>query len=218
MKVLRRSQQVLTWLCVCPVNETEDFKAKYILFTFGVLATLIFALASSIVFCLKFASSKLEQAFHALFVIAALTAVVIANIIMFVMRSKMIGIFGKLSEIYETSKTLFCLVWKDQIWKNENYSKRPNFSLIKYFCTLYSYKILNLDKNEETYQFLLKVDNLCNWLWEMYFYMMGCYFISSMMMCAISVVVCNYLTGSFDANHVLHPFRLVSVNNTERIQ
>lgn len=118
MKVLARSQQVLMWLCVCPASETTQFKAKYILFSFGVLGTLICALASSIVFSIKFASSNLEAALHALFVIAALFTVVISNIIMFFLRKKMMGIFGQLSEIYEASKTIVQIAKKTiKQWK-----------------------------------------------------------------------------------------------------
>lgn len=104
MKILGRSQQVLMWLCVCPASETTQYKAKYILFSFGVLGTLACALASSIIFAMKFASTNLEAALHALFVIAALFTVVISNIIMFVLKDKLMGIFGQLSEIYEASE------------------------------------------------------------------------------------------------------------------
>lgn len=103
MKVLGRMQQVLNWLCVCPANEGTQFQVIHIIFSFGVLATFLCALASSIVFCIKFASTNLEQALYVLFVIAALTTEIIANIIMFVLQSKLMGIFGQLSEIYEAS-------------------------------------------------------------------------------------------------------------------
>lgn len=112
MKVLARSQEVLMWLCVCPAGKKTQFKATYILFTFGVLGTLILALASSIVFSIKFATSNLEGALHALFVIAALFTVVISNIIMFILRKKMMSIFSQLSEIYTASMKCFKQIYE----------------------------------------------------------------------------------------------------------
>lgn len=66
------------------------------------------------------------------------------------------------------------------------------------------------DKEKDSFRFLKEADVLSEFLWGLYFkFMMFGYFISHVMMCGLSVFLCITFKGYFDADSVLHPFRLM---------
>lgn len=106
MKPLETTKRVLTWLCVCPADESTSIKQKkmYAIFTFMVCFSCISGFLGSVAFFIKFMKSDLENSLIALIVLAACAAIIIGIIVAFLFRHKINEIFEDLSTIYSACK------------------------------------------------------------------------------------------------------------------
>lgn len=69
---------------------------------------------------------------------------------------------------------------------------------------------VKLDKNEESFHFLVQANNTSEWMWKTYFkYVMAGFSISSILVCAGSTTICYVTKGDFDPEHVYHVLKLM---------
>lgn len=105
MKPLVTNQRVLTWLNVCPVEETATKREKNLYFTFNVFI-LIIALGmmiGSVLFLIKYWSIDLEAALLAFFQISVMFGFLYMTLTAYVLRQKITAIFTNLTDIFNES-------------------------------------------------------------------------------------------------------------------
>lgn len=108
MKPLVTNNRVLTWLCVCPADDSISPREKlsYILLTVTTFLIATFILFGSIAYLSTVIRIDLEKSLTSLAQISALSIVTYIFVAMFLLRNKISAIFTKLSEIYKASKKL----------------------------------------------------------------------------------------------------------------
>lgn len=106
MKVLSTNQSLLRFFFVFsddePINKCE--KLCYAITTLAILLAHICAVAAGMGFFLKFISVDLVKAFYSLFNIFGDVSVLYISIFLLLQRKKIVGIFKKMSQIYDESK------------------------------------------------------------------------------------------------------------------
>lgn len=106
MKVLLANRRELRLFFVFDADESINASAK-IFYAFTALMILLAhfcAVAAGMAFFIKFASIDLEQSLYSLFNIFGDISVAYISIFLLVQRGTIMGIFHKISDIYEESK------------------------------------------------------------------------------------------------------------------
>lgn len=106
MQPLATSQQVMTWLCMCPAEESTSKKRRLCYVAFSIIVSIITfaALLTSIVFFIKYLSIDFEAALYTIFQIAAESAVLNLIIVALINRQRIAAIFTELTKLYASSK------------------------------------------------------------------------------------------------------------------
>lgn len=74
---------------------------------------------------------------------------------------------------------------------------------------LFRFHLLDEDEDEDSFQFLVRANNICEWAWKIYFKLtMVSVVIGFIVSNTISVVLCYIKYGSFDANNSYHAMAL----------
>lgn len=109
MQPLKTNQQVLTWLCIYPIDKSssKQMACEYIIFSWIIFTLNLCAFVSPVQFIIKFVSTDLESCVFALFQVSATANVVYMTIIAFLLREKITAIFTGLSIIYAASENLY---------------------------------------------------------------------------------------------------------------
>lgn len=102
MKVLATTQQVLTLLCICPIDDsTKKWKKLfYIVFSITVLSILLTQIVASTVFMIKYLSVDLERTLYAVYQIFGWLPIFYSFIIALFLRREISALFIGLSGIY----------------------------------------------------------------------------------------------------------------------
>lgn len=67
-----------------------------------------------------------------------------------------------------------------------------------------------LDANGESFVFLKKINQKCEWMWQIYLkYVLGGFVVSVISMASISVIICFIVKGEFDEGSAYHPFKFM---------
>lgn len=105
MKPLLTNQKVLTWLCICPADETTRKWQKfiYIGISFAIIAMKMSVVVSSMIFLLKNLSSDLNAALFAFLQIVGMSGMIYTFITGLLIRLKIRDSIQSLVEIYEKS-------------------------------------------------------------------------------------------------------------------
>lgn len=105
MRPLVTNQRVLTWLCVCPPDESTKKWQKRTYICFSVIISLanLTGLAASLAYFYKFLSIDLEKTLCTMSQVGALISTVYAGIYIFISRHQITALFENLSEIYKQS-------------------------------------------------------------------------------------------------------------------
>ncbi|XP_055305850.1 odorant receptor 4-like [Sitodiplosis mosellana] len=103
MKPLATGQRVLTWLSVCPPDESTSKcqKQVYIICSVLVLVANVIGFVTSVAYVHRFVSIDLEKSLCSMLQICAMGCVSYAYILMFVLRHKVTAFLGHLSQIYK---------------------------------------------------------------------------------------------------------------------
>lgn len=106
MKPLVTNYRVLTWLCVCPPEESINRRRKlvYIPLISSILIGNIFFVWTSIVFFTKTVSVNLEASLFSLLQILAFSNIIYLIIVASILRRQIAGLFSGLSRIYDESE------------------------------------------------------------------------------------------------------------------
>lgn len=106
---LKRTKQVLTWLCVYPADKSasKSTRLKHIVFSSVLFILNLNGLAASAAYFLKFVSNDLESALYALFQTDSLTAIAYTNIVLLLSQHKIVPVFEGLTQIYKESESFF---------------------------------------------------------------------------------------------------------------
>lgn len=64
------------------------------------------------------------------------------------------------------------------------------------------------DEDKKFYRYLVEANKKCEWLWNMYFKLiMGGYFVGTLSLCAVLIIVCRIKDGEFNTQLWYLPFR-----------
>lgn len=105
MKPLATTQQVLTWLCICPVDKIANKwkRLSSIGFSLTIYAVILTHVTASATFALKNYSIDLEKSLYATYQFLAWSPILYIFIVAYFTRHKITGLFSGLSEFYDTS-------------------------------------------------------------------------------------------------------------------
>lgn len=103
---LASHQRMWTYFCVCPPDKNTSAWTKlvYMLFTFTIFMGNFTPCLASIAFVLKYASTDLEGALHALFQLSAYSSMAYVIVIELLSKREIAALFVKLREIYQKRK------------------------------------------------------------------------------------------------------------------
>ena len=106
MQPLASMQQFMTWLSMCPANESTTLQQKraYGAHTLAVLIVLVICLAASLAYCLEYYFIDFNGAAFALTVTIGFIGMIYTLIAGVLMRHQIVNIFTSLSTIYKSSK------------------------------------------------------------------------------------------------------------------
>lgn len=106
MKVLVTTQRVLSWVLICPAEESTNKWWKMVFKTFPVvlLATALTGLVASAAFFVKFISTDLEASLYALYQISGNSGVFHLITVSIHLHKQIAGIIDSLQQIYNQSK------------------------------------------------------------------------------------------------------------------
>lgn len=106
MEPFKTNRKMLTWFCLCPVDETATKWTKfgYIITTILTILPLTFMLITSIIYFLKYFEIDLEESLYGFFQIGGTLSLLYGFWAVLFSRNKMKAIFDDLSEIYRASK------------------------------------------------------------------------------------------------------------------
>lgn len=82
------------------------------------------------------------------------------------------------------------------------------------FRNLYSLQIiiLSIDKGDDSFEILARVNSKCDWLCEFYMkFYVGGFFVSNLLMSTASILICWMKNGHFDTNSVYHILKMTWV-------
>lgn len=110
MKPLVISHRILTWLCMCPADESTRRSTKifYAIFGLTIFSINLCNISAGTAFVLKFISTDLESALYGVFNAIAPASMMYVMIATLFLRYEVKGIFDKLSRIYDASKHFLC--------------------------------------------------------------------------------------------------------------
>lgn len=120
MEPLATTRQSLTWLCMCPADESSSRwqKIAYTAFTtIGVVVTGV-GIVGGLTFCAKFVSIDLGKSMFAfLYVAAEFTVIYTALVVLLLMRHKIGSILKALTTIYKDAGEYSSLEKVQRKWK-----------------------------------------------------------------------------------------------------
>lgn len=106
MQPLATIRRVMTWLSMCPPDEssTERQRKAYVVHTLAILFFCVISFIASLTFCLKYVLVDFDGSTFAFMVAIIEFGVVYFMIAAILMRHQIQGIFSSLSTIYNRSK------------------------------------------------------------------------------------------------------------------
>lgn len=127
MKPLKTTQKVLSWLFVCPIDESISRRQKliYIVLVLEIIAADFSITASSVAFINKYISINMSDTFYAVFQLVSAIHILIVFCLTYFTRKKINSIFSNLSKIYGESK--FAIFLPNFPKKNSIYSIFEHF-------------------------------------------------------------------------------------------
>lgn len=67
---------------------------------------------------------------------------------------------------------------------------------------------MNLDKNDESIEFLIETNATCNWIWEIYLkFGVGGFAINQIVASTLSVLYFWFVNRNFDTQFLYHPYK-----------
>ena len=196
MQPLATTKRIMTWLCMCPSDEsTSRQKRVYIAYSSAVLIINLISFSASLAYCIQFFYTDFEGAAFAFMVDIAGVGLIYSMIIAILMRQQILNIFTCLSTIYNSSK--------NQNMKEKFIFVRNDFSPNVFF--------MNLDVNDVSFRFLTQANNRSEWMWTIYFKYIAISIINLGITSIISIIYCYSTRGNLDVNHFYHPDKYVYV-------
>lgn len=114
MEPLSSVHKLVVWLCLCWSDNSIDIKQKtaYIAATFSLIASQLYSFFTSVAFTVKLvATVDLEHSLFACVITMNRTNMLYTFVIAYFLRQKIPKIFEHLSEIYDSCKLHFFLLW-----------------------------------------------------------------------------------------------------------
>lgn len=187
MKPLETTKSVLIWLYMCPTEANLSRKkniARYI-FASIILIVDLSALPPQLALLLKSMKINLAEALFALMSVIAIIGTIYAMISAYRLRQKTIKIFTDLSAIYDESEGYFIQI---QSILQFNF----NFFWI-------------IDNSGKLIDILRHANKKCEWLWTIQFKFMATFFLSVILLCGMSIILCWLNHGELQIEHLYHP-------------
>lgn len=106
MQPLATIRRMMTWLSMCPPDETatERQKKAYVAHTLTVLFLNVISFIASLAFCLKYVLVDFDGATYAFMTTVGQFGLIYFMIIAILMRQQIRGVFLSMSTIYNSSK------------------------------------------------------------------------------------------------------------------
>lgn len=106
MKPLVTTKRVLTWLCMCPANESTSINMKicHISFAFVVFISNLSYIAAALISFSEFVFVDVERSLYPMMESMEILVVVYGAMVTFPMRQKINAIFDELTAIYDASE------------------------------------------------------------------------------------------------------------------
>lgn len=106
MKPLVKSQEILTWLCICPTENASKWKRfAHLFFTLSIILLVCSLMVSSVVYIFQFLLIDLENTLYAVGQIPCWSPVLYSFIMALIKRQKITALFTKLNKIYDIRKS-----------------------------------------------------------------------------------------------------------------
>lgn len=197
MQPLATTQRVMTWLSMCPPDESSNERQKkaYVIHTFAVLFLNVASFIASSAFCLKFVSIDFNSATFAFMASIGELGLIYFMIAAILMCHNIGNIFTSLSTIYKSSKFDFI----ETIWKAKNLLKKK-FNVNQF-----------TDEKELAFRHLTRANNISERMWTIYSKFMSVS-IGGVAATSLISVLYGYLTqGNFNTDHFYRPAKYVYV-------
>lgn len=216
MKPLQTNKMALTWLCVCPadVNTSIWKRLAYLAFTLLTIAFVFSSVVASVAFFVKFVSVSLEMALNAVWQIGALSSLLYFLAVAYGIRRKINGIFESLEKIYLAGRQIYSRTFQLRAFLSKsslsNFQQNSKmFNKIPTFSTKFQNFRPNSDEKRETFRFLVRTNNKCEWMWQLFFKIIISSILFEIVLCTVALVICYINHGSFNTEYLLVPFKLV---------
>lgn len=159
-------------------------------------------ISASVAYFFKMVMIDLQEALYALLQIVVFIGFIYVAFVAILLRYKISEIFDKLALIYDACKNELYFIHLKKIQCQ--------------FTNCVNYLNFNSDKSEENFKFLLRINDICDWLWKMYLNFGTVGFSVYMIFTSIgSVLLCLCLHGSFIKNKLFLPMKVRYVNCSE---
>lgn len=195
MQPLVTIRRLMTWLCMCSVDESSNSRPKkafIVAHTLFVLTLNLIGFLAPIAFCLKYSSIDFNGTTFAFMIIIAEFGVIYFLIIAILMRHHIDSVFTSLSAIYKSSK--FNSEW---IVPSQSFFQGDAFN--GQFT----------DENEVTFRYLVRVNNISEWMLKIYLAFMKISICGCTATSIFSVVNCYLTRGELDVDHLYRPSKYV---------
>lgn len=214
MMPLDTNRRVLMWLCVWPSSQAIGTwkKIGYIVFALNVFG--FTAIPVGLDVCLlrmSLRTGSLEISFQAIYQMSVSANTAYACLLIFMLRTKINGIFEKLIKLHDTRKHAFILsihgisfvLGEWNIWFAYCDVPLDIWIWLKFDWILG----ITTDHTDDGFGFVLQANQTSEWLCSVYLkYVVVLYFIQMMATGVASVLFGIAIQGQFDVDHAFHPF------------
>lgn len=198
MKPLETNQLVLTWFGLSPADKapTKWQKILYKASTFQLILSILSIFISSLAFFYRFVLIDLEKALYAVYQFVGLFSALYLCMVAYLSRPQINSTLNQLSNIYHESKSF------------DSNSKTFNSNYVTLSMKWMKNVSTTPDANKDSARFLAQANNKSEWMYGILFKTVILAAIWIVAVSVVSVSICWYNHGHFDAKFVYHPLRL----------
>lgn len=191
---LATHRKVWAWFCLCATDKSPNVWKQIVAaaLTFGILVSFLGLISASGIFVMRFWSTDIEGCLYALFQFFGFLGILYTFIIGILFRKDIAAIFVTLTKIHNQSQFQSIITHYRHVYEIDRLFLR-----------------LTIDKNEESYRFLVRTNERSEWLWRFVFKVILMAVCITIITSSASILICYFTSGVFNANHVYHPYKLV---------
>lgn len=194
MTPFRTTKYMMIWLCLCPTTKSWNKEKKFlrVVFTLTILLLIACIIIAHLMYFSKFMSIDVSESLFALMNVIAISDTLYGLIVEFLLRDKIDDMFKEISIIYKASELTALAQFHSLI-------------------LLWSFHWIFLDKHTDAYPFLVRANNISEWMWSLFFKCLKFIFYVSALVSILSVILSWLINGTFNADNLYRPLKIMWV-------